>query len=1434
MGEYHEKSKEELIAEIHALRQKLENEIGRFSGLSFPEPAEPEPTGKDELYRVLFSRANDAILLLSGGRIQEFNQRAIEIFQGGVDYLHEKTILDISPVLQEKSQSSVLRWRNLIADLERGKNDAYPWTFQRKDGSLLQTEVSANRIGLSGVEQYCIFIRDLSDQIHLLETQERLREEQNLTRTGNWVIDIEKLQAMWSESMFQIHKIARTAPIPTLREYHNRFVDPDSKEVFSRLFNRAIHNGKPFESDITLRLADNEQRFVQLVARPVTNNEGQVIKIFGTCMDITDRKQLELQLLESREGYKMLVEHLPEGVVIYTDEKIFYANRGAYEMVQMDPDQETETGSVYQFILPQYKKEVKRKIALIYKGKALGPVEMKLARRDGRVIDIEARSSLVWFKGKRCIQAIFSDISYRKKVERDLRERERQLSTLISNLPGMAYRCKNDPRWTMEFLSNGAEKLTGYRVEDLVMNRRKSYNDLILEADQERVWKTVQKAVEQNEPFKVSYRICRKDGEVCFVSEIGRGVFDEKKELIALEGFVYDETERMLAQAELSNSREGYKNLVDFIPTGILIHDRGKVLFANQRVMNIFGFNSQEEIIGKSVFQYILKEYHDSIIRRVEASWLREEQIFIQLKAFTIKGDLVELEAKSLPFVYEGRKCVLVVLNDLAEAKLLQRETIRAELAEDANLSLRQEIGKRERIQRTLEKSESYIRSIINSSLDMIISNDENGYITEFNSAAEKAFLFKKQEILGKHTSMLFMRKEQFEMVSKGLTKKGYFSGEITNVDKQGNPFEAFLTATVLKDATGNVIGMMGVSRDLTQMQEARRKLRSSEESYRAIFQQAFIGIVKISLEGTLEQVNPHLLSLMEYEAENFLGLKVEDLAHPDDVYFLRGILKSLLAGKDIQRFFELRLISSNNRIISFMINLSIVRDDWRKPLFYVAIFHDLSQQQQAQKKLFEQQAKLNAILESNSHLVFSVGRDNLLSSYNSSMRDLIKKVYGVDAFVGLDMTAEEMISSDERNRLWLREIAEAFKGINRRFETHFVDPMGRRSDWEVFLNPVFSAEGKTLEVAGVGHDITEKKLRELQMAEQAARIKSFYESTSSLIYTLNSDFVLTGFNEVYQKVTERDFGKTPTVGRMIIEDVREHFPEKEFNYFVDAHLNALRGIAQQYDYKIYDPFGNAVYYHVSLDPVRRPDGSIREVLYLSSDITEARQAQKKIIQSLREKEILIKEIHHRVKNNLQVVSSMLNLQRSYLTDPDFTEVFNEIQNRVKSMSFIHEILYNTEDFSTLDFRRYLQELISNLKQSYSGKTGNKEVSLEAEDVMLDLDQSIPCGLIITELLSNAFKYAFEPKTPGRVNVSISEKDDIVVLEVKDNGKGMPAGFKISEVKSLGLQLVESLVMQLDGKLDLPKSQKGTTFRITFQKNRIKPLHHGEDEHSYR
>jgi PAS domain S-box-containing protein len=242
---------------------------------------------------------------------------------------------------------------------------------------------------------------------------------------------------------------------------------------------------------------------------------------------------------------------------------------------------------------------------------------------------------------------------------------------------------------------------------------------------------------------------------------------------------------------------------------------------------------------------------------------------------------------------------------------------------------------------------------------------------------------------------------------------------------------------------------------------------------------------------------------------------------------------------------------------------------------------------------------------------------------------------------------------------------------------------------------------------------------------------------------------------------------------------------------------------------------GSIVWVHGEARLIRDEHGRPVLLQGVAFDITESKRAQEIVEASLREKEILLKEIHHRVKNNLQVTSSLLRLQAARIPGAEAQQMLRDSQDRIRSMALVHEMLYRSADLARVDFGEYARSLVQQLLRSYGVDVRQVKHTIDVEHGMLGLDEAVPCGLIINELVANSLKHAFPSNRAGRIWVRIDADERRCTLRVGDDGVGFSEELDFRQTQTLGLQLVRTLTDQLEGTISLSR-QAGTEFTVTF------------------
>jgi PAS domain S-box-containing protein len=555
-----------------------------------------------------------------------------------------------------------------------------------------------------------------------------------------------------------------------------------------------------------------------------------------------------------------------------------------------------------------------------------------------------------------------------------------------------------------------------------------------------------------------------------------------------------------------------------------------------------------------------------------------------------------------------------------------------------------------------------------------------------------------------------------------------------------------------------------------------------------------------ITSEGRYLGVNQNLADSFNLSPDAFIGKELGFMKNsPSFVHLMQQFLAS--AAQTGRQVIEVQVNDSTR-------NYLIVAQKYNQGTQAVSVGIDITERKQAEEALKAQKDLLQTVLDTNPNLIWVTDRENKVVLANQAVAD----------FFGL--TVEDLLG---KTNLDLANLADAEKCIaqdkevlatlQQKFipEETFSNSTGEMRCFQTIKRPLFSNTGQVYGVLGVSTDITERKQVEEELYLSEARFRLAIDNIPDV-------FVLYDAQRRFQFVNAEGLRR----GKKSLEQHRgctdeEIWPPEVTNEYLPILKRAVETrTIQSKECNIVLPNIGTFTNIVSYVPLVDEQGKIYQILGITHDITARKQAETKIQESLREKEVLLKEIHHRVKNNLQVISSLLDLQSQYLNDSVMLEVFRESCNRVRSMALVHEQLYQSKDCAKISCVEYFQDLTNYLCRVYGVKANKITLQLEVDQINLNINTAIPCGLIVNELVSNALKYAFPNGLQGVIKVALcSLNRSQFLLMVKDNGIGFSRDWEFNRVKSLGLQLVRVLTNQLEGTLEI-EHNGGTEFRIQF------------------
>lgn len=475
----------------------------------------------------------------------------------------------------------------------------------------------------------------------------------------------------------------------------------------------------------------------------------------------------------------------------------------------------------------------------------------------------------------------------------------------------------------------------------------------------------------------------------------------------------------------------------------------------------------------------------------------------------------------------------------------------------------------------------------------------------------------------------------------------------------------------------------------------------------------------------------------------------------------------------------------------------------------------EVAERKLAEAEVAEQRSFLRQVIDLNPSFVFAKDSEGRFTLVNQA----IAEAYSTSVEGLLGKTDTDFNPNKEEVEGFRRDDLEVLTTLKEKFipEEVFTDAGGQVRWLQTIKRPIVSQDGTANQVLGIATDITAHKQAESALRWSEERFRQIAENIREVFWiTEPQDNKLVYISPAYEDVWGMSCRSLSEVSRMWLDTV--HLDDRA--RLVEAAVTVQAGGHYDLEYRIVRPDGEIRWVRDRAFSIANVSGEVYRVAGVIDDVTERKQALEQIKTSLHEKEVLLKEIHHRVKNNMQVITSLLSLQSKTIRDKQALSVFQDSQNRVKSMALIHETLYQSENLSRIDFAEYLEKLVAHVSRSYRIRPEAIKIHTYVDNVSLPIDMAVPCGLIINELASNSLKYAFPTDTKGEVIITFERADAQYVLRVSDTGVGLPNDFDPEKGKSLGMKLVLMLTGQLCGEMKY-RNGLGTTFEIRFPEEKV-------------
>jgi len=634
-----------------------------------------------------------------------------------------------------------------------------------------------------------------------------------------------------------------------------------------------------------------------------------------------------------------------------------------------------------------------------------------------------------------------------------------------------------------------------------------------------------------------------------------------------------------------------------------------------------------------------------------------------------------------------------------------------------------------------------------------------------------------------------------------------------------GTPFPVEVAAVPIH--WKNEDGALVFFRDITERKLAEEEHRRNQEWLQLYFDLPFIGMA-VTSPRTKQwlRVNDRLCEILGYPREELTLKSWADLTHPDDLDADVAEFEKVMHGESEGYKMDKRFIRGDGAIIYATIDVKCVRTDRGEVDFFVATIQDITDRVIAAKELEESEARYRLVSENGSDVIWLY---DLASNRFSYVSPSVERLRGFAVEEVLSQSMSEALTDESYSlieRQFPRRLAAFASGDeSARIQTHEVDQIRRDGGvvpTEVVTTLIVDDDGRVTHIQGVTRDISERKRSEFLLREKDTLLREMSEVAH-----------IGGWE--FDPATGRGTWTDEVARIHDLEPAVETSAETGLGFFHGEHRTAIEnavraaieeGVPYDLELELVTAKGARKWVR-TVGLVDKKGGRVKRVHGTMQDITERKIIDEHLRASLREKEVLLKEIHHRVKNNMQVIISLLSLQSRNIQNEGFRRVFNDSVTRIHSMALVHEKLYRSGNFARINFKEYLESLIDIISRSYSLDGGHITLSAFVPPVEWGVDTAIPCGLIVSEAITNAVKHAFPGNTGGEIRVSLAEEradgDGKIyyMLDISDNGVGMPEEACFDSAESLGMLLINQLVQQLEGTVEIVRSP-GSTVRIRF------------------
>ncbi|MBU2547733.1 MAG: PAS domain S-box protein [Proteobacteria bacterium] len=1104
-----------------------------------------------------------------------------------------------------------------------------------------------------------------------------------------------------------------------------------------------------------------------------------------------ERRKMEEALKESEGMYRTLAESMNDAIVVIQDGKTVYRNP-TYEKMLGYSTADTADRHFTEVVAP----EARELMIEMHQSRMRGDTGMKqfevpLINRDGRRMIMEGRSNLIEYQGRPATMAVLRDVTSRLQAEAELKEKEEKYRTILESMQEGYFEI--DLAGNLLFFNQAFSEIVGYPHEELL---NMNYRDYVPAETADAVYLEYNRVFRTGKPIQaLEYDSRTKDGRKTILQVSISLIRDRDDRPVGFRGVALDVTERRRTEDALRESERKYRTLTDSIDEGYFEVDlKGSYTFISPWFHEL-AKRPKEEIIGANYRQYMTPESSETIFNAFNRIYTTGQPAKkVQVDAVLPDGSLVYHELSAS------------LVRDSAGQPIGFRGIAR-------------DVTDRRKAQDALREKEALYELVTQYTADMIAMCDQEANFIFVSPSYQTILGYDEGELIGRPIVALVHPDDLLELAR--IIEERQVSLEPQPVEaqyrmrhKDGRYLWFETLGRILFDEAGREQGAVFSTREITARRLTDEALKESEARLRRLVETINDGVIHIDAQGRFQQVNEHLCRMLGYTREELIGhpgLKIVDKSYQD---MQRREFRKRREGRSGS--YEIVFIRKDGTRLQ--VHLSGI------PLFdangaFQGTFGVCSEVEAAlvETGSGDENRLARKCLDVVEVILLALDREGRVTLINRKGNQVLG--YEGRELIGRNWF-DTCLPEDVREKA-----GSEFKGLLEAEvqELGFVESRIRGKDGRERLirwrNALLRDDaGRVTGTLSSGEDITGRERAREALRASDEKFRVLVENAYEIICVLQ-DGAVKYINPSGSRLS--GYTADEDLARPFIEFV--HPDDREL--ILERYRKRLSGedVPQNYETRIVHKKGHMIWVQVNGVPIEWEGNPA--ALYFISDVTERRQTREKLETALKEKEVLLREVHHRVKNNMQVISSLLNLQAARARSKGDLDFIQEAQSRIAAMSLVHESLYDAETMVAIDLGTYLQKLVAALSGLY--QTGRRGIAFQVEisgEPRVIIDQAVPCGLVVNELITHSIQHAFPQGGPGRIRVEARVHGNSLELTVTGDGAGLSDQPASGRRSGLELDLVEALVQgRLAGRIEMVRSG-GLGFKVVMPLQKIKPM----------